>query len=288
MPGRCVGEIAVVTGASRGIGQALVVRLAAEGATVLAVGRSLGGGGRFAGSLEETVELAARAGGTAIAVAAEIGTSEGRTAVEEASADVGAVTIVVNNAAAPRAFDLDFAAMDETAFRLAVDVNVWGAWDLAARFVPGMRKAGRGWILNVSSAQAAPRSPETRHRTGGACLYGGTKAMLDRITTGAAQDLFDDRIAVNALAPEAAIATEHASSVGLPPDRIEPVETFVEAALALVSGDPESLTGRVAYSLSLVTELDLAVHTLDGTTLFPGWQPGDIDEGRLFAGYLSR
>ena len=277
------GRVALVTGASRGIGQALAVRFAAEGATVLAVGRSLDGTGQFAGSLAETVDLT---NGRAIAVPAEIGTAAGRDAVAAAAREVGPISIVVNNAAAPRAFDLRFPDMDENAFRLAVDVNVWAAWDLAARFVPDMRSIGAGWILNVSSAQAAPRIPGASSRTGGACLYGGTKAMLDRVTTGAAQDLYADGIAVNALAPEAAIATEHASGVGLPPDKVEPVETFVEAALALVSGDPRTLTGRIAYSLSLVRELMLPVRTLDGRDLVPGWQPDDIDDSRLFPGYL--
>ena len=69
-------------------------------------------------------------------------------------------------------------------------------------------------------------------------------------------------------------------------DKVEPVETFVEAALALVSGDPRTLTGRIAYSLSLVRELMLPVRTLDGRDLVPGWQPDDIDDSRLFPGYL--
>jgi citronellol/citronellal dehydrogenase len=277
------GKVAVVTGASRGIGRALVIRLAAEGATVLAVGRTLTGSGALAGTLAETIEVA---GARAIAVPADIALASGRDAVEAVAREVGPVSIVVNNAAAPRAFHLRFADMDEAAFRLAVEVNVWAAWDLAARFLPDMRSLGAGWVLNVSSTQAAPRSPESAGRTGGACLYGGTKAMLDRVTTGAAQDLFADGIAVNALAPEAAVATEHATAVGLPLDKIEPVETFVEAALALVSGDPRSSTGRVAYSLSLVRELGLKVRTLDGQDLVPGWQPADIDEERLFPGYL--
>lgn len=277
------GRVAVVTGASRGIGRALTIRLAAEGATVLAVGRSMNGTGKLAGSLKETIDLT---GGRAVPVAAEIDMTAGRDAVRAAAREVGPVSIVVNNAAAPRAFGQRFPDMDEQTFRLAIDVNVWAAWDLAASFVPDMQSVGAGWILNISSAQAAPRTPGMVSRTGGACLYGGTKAMLDRITTGAAQDLFEYGIAVNALAPEAAVATEHATGVGLPPDKIEPVETFVEAALALVTGDPRELTGRVAYSLSLVRELGLSVRTLDGRDLVPQWQPQDIEDSRLFPGYL--
>jgi NAD(P)-dependent dehydrogenase (short-subunit alcohol dehydrogenase family) len=281
------GRVALVTGASRGIGQAIAVRLAAEGFLVAAVGRTARpGDGAYSGSLAETVGLARSAGGDAVAVAADIGTGEGRAhAVARAEEHFGRpVTALVNNAAAPRAFDLDFAAMTEEAFRLAVEVNVWAAWDLARRVIPGMVAGGAGWILNISSAQARPRvgPPFPAMGTGGACLYGGTKAMLDRLTTGAAMDLYDRNVAVNTLAPEGAVRTEHAAAVAnLPADRTEPMETFAEAALALLTGDPRELTGRNAFSLSLITELHRPVRTLDGTALVEGWQPADIDPGRL-------
>jgi hypothetical protein len=112
--------------------------------------------------------------------------------------------------------------------------------------------------------------------------------MLDRLSTGAAMDLWDDGIAVNALAPEAGVATEHALTVtDLGPRRSEPLETMAEATLALCTGDPRVLTGRVAYSLSLLVELDRPVRTLDGRSLVDGWQPADIDRTRLYPGYLS-
>jgi citronellol/citronellal dehydrogenase len=287
---RCVDRVALVTGASRGIGRALAIRLAAEGATVIAVSRSTSSSD-YGGSLLETVRLIEALGGRAIAVGADVGTSEGRQHIQAQADQLGnPVTIVVNNAAADRAFGVGFADMTEEAFLQAVGVNVWGCWDLAARFLPGMRSAGAGWILNVSSAQAAPRIPGSKRSTGGACLYGGTKAMLDRVTTGAAMELYDDNIAVNALAPEAAVLTEHSSDIvrRLGPSVIEPVETFVEAAMALVTLDPQAVTGRVAYSLSLVRELELPVFTLDGKKLMAGWQPKDIDEERLFGGYLRQ
>ena len=101
-------------------------------------------------------------------------------------------------------------------------------------------------------------------------------------------ELHDDGIAVNALAPEAAVMTENASTLVSPPaSAIEPMETFVEATLALCTGDPRVLTGRIAYSLSLVVELDRPGRTLDGTALVPGWQPHEIDPARLRPGYLD-
>jgi citronellol/citronellal dehydrogenase len=285
----CAGRIAVVTGASRGIGRALAIRLAAEGAVVIGVSRSISAS-EYGGSLLETARLAEQAGGRVVPVGADVGSMQGRADISAAAVELGPVTIVVNNAAADRAFASGFADLSEADFLRAVNVNVWGAWDLAARFVPDMRAQGAGWILNISSAQAAPRLPWASNSTGGACLYGGTKAMLDRVTTGAAMDLYADNIAVNALSPEAAVLTEHSSDIvrKLGPSVIEPVETFVEAALPLVCGDPKVLTGRIAYSLSLIKELDLAVHALDGRTLLAGWQPADIDDARLFAGYLRQ
>jgi NAD(P)-dependent dehydrogenase (short-subunit alcohol dehydrogenase family) len=123
---------------------------------------------------------------------------------------------------------------------------------------------------------------------GAQCLYGSTKAMLDRFTTGAAMELYDDGIAVNALAPEGAVATENAMTVaGVQEQWSEPIETMAEAAVALCSGDPRDLTGRVATSLSFLVERRRPVRTLDGRSLVPGWQPGEIDPARLVRPYLT-
>jgi len=287
------GHVAVVTGASRGIGAAIARRLAADGIAVAAVSRSLrAGDGRFEGSLEETVARIRADGGRAVAIPFDLGdpTAERRAVIEAAGEQLGApVDIVVNNAAATRHFDLRYPQMNRQAFAEAVETNVWAAWELAAAAVPGMRARGAGWILHISSSQAGPRCgpPYAPNPTNGATLYGGTKAFLDRITTGAAMELYDDNIAVNALAPEYQVATANARTVsGVRTDNSEPEETIAEAALALCTGDPKVLTGRIAYNLSLLVELRRAVRTLDGRALLPGWQPADIDPARLRVPYL--
>jgi hypothetical protein len=67
----------------------------------------------------------------------------------------------------------------------------------------------------------------------------------------------------------------------------EAMEAFVEAALALVTGDPKVLTSRVANSLPLLYELKRPVYTLDGKHLFKEWQPDHDDPRRFMKGYLS-
>ncbi|WP_433755640.1 SDR family NAD(P)-dependent oxidoreductase [Nocardia sp. CA-135398] len=287
-------HVAVVTGASRGIGRAIARRLASEGIAVAAVSRSMrAGDGKLAGSLQETVAQITADGGRAVGIQFDLGdtTTDRREIIATAASVFGApVDIVVNNAAATRHFDRRFADMTRQAFFEAVETNVWAAWELAAAAVPGMRERGAGWILNISSSQAGPRlgPPFADNPTNGAALYGGTKAFIDRITTGAAMDLYDDNIAVNTLAPEFQVATDNALSVaGVRKDNSEPEETIAEAALALCTGNPKTRTGRVNYNLSLLVELERPVHTVDGRHLVPGWQPSDIDSARLRTPYLK-
>ena len=82
---------------------------------------------------------------------------------------------------------------------------------------------------------------------------------------------------MNALTPQAAIATPALVRAGwIDEVMFEPLETMAEAALALITGDPNVLTGRIAFSLQLLLELQRPVYDLDGRELVDGWQPSDL------------
>lgn len=284
-------RLALVTGASRGIGRSVARRLAAEGIAVAAVSRTLRpGDGSLTGSLEETVDLIVGDGGRAEAFVSDLGQPDLDRAALVARVEErmgGTVDILVNNAAAARHHGATLMEIPREWFMDSVETNVWNTWDLMKAVVPGMRRSGQGWILNISSRSAGPRvgPPYAPHPLEGAVLYGGTKAMLDRLTTGTAMELYADGIAVNALAPNRGVATENASAV-VPGWPSEPEETMAEAALLLCTGDPSEMTGRVAYSLPLLKEFDREVRTLDGSSLVEGWQPADLDEAGFLPEYL--
>ncbi len=284
-------RLAVVTGASRGIGRAIARRFAADGIAVAAVSRTLRpGDGTLTGSLEETVNLVRADGGVIEAFAVDLGRADLDRAelVQQIEDTMGApVDVLVNNAAAARHHGTTFLETPREWFMDAVETNLWNTWDLSRAVVPGMRRRGAGWILNLSSRAAAPRvgPPYAPHPLAGAVLYGGTKAMLDRMTTGMAMELAPDAIAVNTLAPNRGVATENAAAF-VPGWPSEPEETMAEAALLLCTEDPSVLTGRVAYSLPLLKEFSRPTRTLDGSALVPGWQPDDLVVESFLAEHL--
>jgi len=149
-----------------------------------------------------------------------------------------------------------------------------------AAALPGMRARRRGWILNLTSftGELPPGPPFPNNlpaRAGSA--YGATKAALNRMTLAAASETHGQGIAVNALAPQAAVATRDLVASGrIEKHWFEPLETMAEAALALCTCDPARLTGRIAYSLQLLVELTRPVRDLRGQALVPGWQPEDL------------
>lgn len=301
MGNQAEGRVAIVTGASRGIGQAVAVRLAAEGATVAIIGRGENRSTNLAGSLDETAEAVRAASGRDPIVSrfdiADPAADKRSLVAEVAEAAGAAPDVLVHAAAAPREFgggrpQIPFAELDRDFFQRAIDVNVWAFWDFARAMVPGMRGRGAGWLVAISSVQAAPRpSPVTTPPAGvgGACAYGGTKAFLDRVVTGAAQELYADNIAVNTVAPTGPVRTPLSATVVTdPPNGWEPMETMVEATVALCTCDPKVLTSRVAYSIPLLDELGREVRTLDGSARFAGWQPGRPDRPAWYDGYLHR
>jgi NAD(P)-dependent dehydrogenase (short-subunit alcohol dehydrogenase family) len=161
-----------------------------------------------------------------------------------------------------------------------LELNFRAPWHLVRAVLPGMRERGSGSLLNLSSATAiaptGPPFPPTAPATMGT-IYGGTKAFLDRWTASLAAEVWTDGIGVNTLAPQAAAATEVlVAHSDLPADLYEPLETMAEAALALVTADPSVLTGRIAYSLELLLELDRPTHDLSGAHELPDWAPSTL------------
>jgi citronellol/citronellal dehydrogenase len=254
------GTRVVITGASRGIGRELARGFAAAGADVALVARSTA-------PLEQLAqELDGRA------YAADLTERDDLRGLIERIESDGPVDILVNNAAA--AFYLPTADFPLKRRRLSFELNVHAPLDLAQAVLPGMRSRRRGWIVNVSSATSKhPKGPpfDPGIALGGTTtIYGASKAALERVTTGLAAEVYDDGIAVNSLAPVAAVRTPGAEAhigdvMDAHPEIVEPVEIIAEGALALATCDPAKLTGRILYSGPLLTELGRPVRSLDGT-----------------------
>jgi citronellol/citronellal dehydrogenase len=275
------GRIALVTGASRGIGAAIAQRLGAEGAVVAATARTLHSHPTLPGTLTETVAAIEQRGGRAVAFPADLSDAESRAGIVPAvEAALGPVEVLVNNAAA--AFYLPIGEFPLRRRRLLLELNFHAPVDLALAVLPGMRARHRGWIVNVSSVTARhPKQPSGSRAatpTEASTIYGASKAALDRFTTGMAVEVAVDAIAVNSVAPVAAVRTPGADTLvgelmDARPDLVEPVEVLAEAALALATCDPRGVTGRVVLSGPFLAEIGRAVRNLDGTDRPPDMIP---------------
>lgn len=270
MTKRLAGRRALVTGASRGIGAGVAERLAAEGADVVLVARTAEpGGSRLDGSLAEVTARLASYGTRVASYVADLADEESRAGIVPAAEELlgGTVDILVNNAAA--AIYQPLADFPLHRRRLTFEVNVHAPLDLVQAVLPGMRTAGEGWIVNVSSASA-------RHFAGppfelvepGADLavYAASKAALNRITNGLGAELHGTGIRVNTVQPRAAVLSEGAALlVGdtIRPDQVESMAEMVEAVLALCDC-PADVTGRTTVSLDLIRDWGLTVHPLEG------------------------
>jgi NAD(P)-dependent dehydrogenase (short-subunit alcohol dehydrogenase family) len=273
--GLLAGRSAIVTGASRGIGAAIARRFTAEGARVALVARTVKSGGKLAGSLEEVAATIREGGGECCMIEADLADPASLPGIiEQTLAAFGRLDILINNAAWSRFMPIW--EVTERQLRLAFQLNVFTPQMLSQLAMQHMRSAGSGWVLNISSATAdlpahAPWDEQSRtfrfNRDGHPTLYGATKAALDRLTAGWACELADTGISVNALAPVGAVASEGALAVGgwSEEDHVEPVEAMAEAALLLCSRPDGTLSGRIARSLPLLAEFEIAVKELDGT-----------------------
>jgi citronellol/citronellal dehydrogenase len=265
--GKLDNRVALVTGASRGIGQAIAELFAAEGANVVCAARTINEGDHMLeGSLSNTVRRIIEAGGSATAVAANISEEEDcRVLFETAINTYGKVDILVNNAALN--YYVPIVDYDVSKWMRAFAVNVHGPFMLSRFVLPGMIERNSGAIINISSGAAiGPGRGPYKIEGHGGTMYGASKAALERMTQGLAQEVQHHNIAVTCYSPSQVVPTPgtvyHKLVEGMDDPKGEPVEIMAKTALLLASEPAEKVNGRVTYSQQILKEF--------------GW----IDEGK--------
>ena len=220
------GQVALVTGASRGIGRAIAERLAACGAAVAGVARSLP-------ALEETLGAIRAAGGTAEGFAANVAdAADVERVVAGVEAKFGAVHVLVNNAGITR--DGLMLRMEESAWDDVIDTNLKGTF-LFTKAVGVLMMRGRyGRIVNVSSVSGLMGNP-------GQANYSASKAGVIGFTRTIARELASRNITVNAVAP-GFITTDMTDVL---PDKIK--AEVKERIPVRRLGEPDDIADLVCY-----------------------------------------
>jgi NAD(P)-dependent dehydrogenase (short-subunit alcohol dehydrogenase family) len=261
--GKLAGKVALVTGASRGIGQAIAALFAAEGARVACTARTLEEGDHklFEGSLRRTVEEIRDSGGEAVAIPCDVSEWEHcQAAVNEVRQQLGPIDVLVNNAALT--YFVPIADYPVNRWLRSFAVNVHAPFYLAKLALEDMIPRGNGAIVNISSGAAIGpgRGPysEAIQRARGGTLYGAEKAALERFTQGLAAEVFEQGISVTCVSPSQVVATpgtlHHRLVRSMDDPRGEPPEYMARAALLLATEPCETLSGRVTYSQEILKE----------------------------------
>jgi NAD(P)-dependent dehydrogenase (short-subunit alcohol dehydrogenase family) len=245
--GRLTGEVVLITGAARGIGRAIAVKAAEEGAAV----------GLVDVLADQLAMTAADLRQTGAKVAAAVGDISDETsvrrAVDQVVAELGQVTVLVNNAGKNSYADATQMTVDE--WDSVFDVDLKGAWLMARQVLPGMIAGRRGSIVNIASIHS-------NHTIAGMFPYAAAKSGLVGMTRSLALDVGPHNVRVNAVSPgfiategleqffsampgarEAALAVHPLGRIGTPENVAEVVCFLASEAAAFVTGANWSIDG---------------------------------------------
>jgi 3-oxoacyl-[acyl-carrier protein] reductase len=234
------GKIAVVTGSSRGIGRAIALRLAVDGAKVVVNYRS------DEAAAQEVVDQIKAGGGEAIAVQADVSqTAEAQALINAAKGEYGRVDILVNNAGTTR--DTLIMRMSEEEWDVVIDTNLKGTFNCIKAVTRQMMRQRQGRIVNITSVAGIAGNP-------GQANYASAKAGIIGLTKTVAKELGSRGITCNAVAPGfvptdlTADLPEDLIQMGIdrtPLGRLGTTEDCAAAVAFLVSPDASFITGQV-------------------------------------------
>ena len=240
---RALNKVAIVTGASSGIGRATAIRLAAEGAAVVAFARR-------AGLLAETVEAITKKGGRALAVVGDVTDAASRADLfRRTNSQYGRINILFNNAGIGLERPMTDVTLEE--WDRVHDVNLRSAFAMTQLAVPLMRGVGGGSIIQMASVHGIASRPNVS-------AYAATRGAMVAMTRQLATELGKHNIRVNCVLPGATLTEQLLKSARLSPDpqavlakwaerqplgRVVQPEEVAGAVLFLATDDSSGITG---------------------------------------------
>jgi len=254
MAGRLAGKVAIITGASRGLGQYCAIGYAKEGATVVVAARTeTETDPRLPGTIYQTAEMVKEAGGEAFPVVCNVGDNNSVLDMTKKVLDrYGQIDILMTNAAVQPPGGI--ATIQLRHWELEFRVNVHGAFYCIRAALPSMIERKSGNIINISSIGAL-----------GGSHYGATKRAVEAMTIGLANEMRENGIAVNCMKPVRGIDTPGVrypraqGQVGgadfRPLGARTPPDSYVEAAILLAMQTPDRFTGQVFHDAQLIERL---------------------------------
>ena len=242
---------AFITGASRGIGKAIALKLAAEGANIVIAAKSTTENPKLGGTIYSAAEEVEKAGGKALAIQCDIrDESQVKEAVQKAVEKFGGIDILINNASAISLTPTEHT--EAKRYDLMFDVNVRGTFFASQACIPYLKESTSAHILSLSPPLNMDMKWFKEH-----LAYTITKYNMTMITLGLAEELKEHRIAANTLWPRTTIDTAAVRNLlggETLANMSRTVDIVADAAHIILSKDPSSCTGNTFIDEEVLAE----------------------------------
>merc|ERR1712226_533239 len=262
--GKLAGKTILVTGASRGIGQAIAEKCARDGANIIIAAKTAQPHVKLPGTIHTVAEKINSLGGKSLACVVDVrDESNVQSAVEQAVKTFGGIDILVNNASAISLTPTEMTPMKK--YDLMNQVNVRGTYMMTQKCLPYLRQASNPHVLNISPPLIMKSIWFKNHVAYTMSKYGMSMCVL-----GMSEEFKDAKIAVNALWPKTAIATAAVEMLGGDAmiNQSRKPDIMADAAYVILSKDSGSYTGNFAIDQEVLE--DVGVKEFDHYSHKPG------------------